>query len=116
MLVSNYDFYLWRHCYVDENDNIVCRTCFGITSNRDNRRNGYEGHVGHSVVFEHVWTGPERLIRELESKIKLDFADYLVKGHRNFVYEWINEEIEFDNIVNYVEWEVKRLTGVEKNV
>lgn len=116
MPASDYDFYLWRHRYVNEYDNIVCRTCFGITSNRDNRQNGYEGHVGHSVVFEHVWSGPERLIRELESKVKMDFADYLVKGHRNFIYEWITEEIDFSCVVDYVAWEVENLDGITKVV
>lgn len=112
MPASDYDFYLWRHRYVNEHNTIVVRTCFGITGNRDNRRNGYEGHVGHSVVFERVWSGPERLIRELETKVKQDFADYLFSGHRGFVYEWITEEIDFENIVNYVEWEVNNLDGI----
>lgn len=116
MQESNYDFYLWRHRYVDSNDNIVCRTCFGITSNRDNRQNGYEGHVGHAITFERVWSGPERLIRELETKVKQDFVDYLFCGHRNFVYEWITEEIEFDTIVKYVEWEIENLDGVELTI
>jgi hypothetical protein len=108
------DFYLWRHRYVDDDtDQIVTRTCFGITSNRDNRQNGYEGHVGHSIKFARVWSGPDRLIRELEDKIKQDFHDYLVVGHRNFRYEWINEEIPFEDIVKYVEWEVSQLIGVE---
>ncbi len=108
------DFYLWRHRYVDDvTDQIVTRTCFGITSNRDNRQNGYEGHVGHSIQFARVWSGPDRLIRELEDKVKQDFHDYLVTGHRNFRYEWINEEVEFDAIVKYVEWEVSRLIGIE---
>jgi hypothetical protein len=91
----------------------VTRTCFGITGNRDNRQNGYEGHVGHSIKFARVWSGPDRLIRELEDKIKQDFHDYLVVGHRNFRYEWINEEVEFDAIVKYVEWEVSQLIGIE---
>lgn len=108
------DFYLWRHRYVDDGtDHIVARTCFGITSNRDNRQNGYEGHVGHSIRFARVWSGPDRLIRELEDKVKQDFHDYLVVGHRNFRYEWINEEIAFEDIVKYVEWEVSQLIGVE---
>jgi hypothetical protein len=113
MQESNHDFYLWRHRYVDNDNNIVCRTCFGITSNRDNRQNGYEGHVGHPVVFEKIWSGPERLIRELETKVKQDFADYLFQGHRNFVYEWITEEVDFDTIVKYIEWEIGNLDGVE---
>ena len=97
----------------DATDQIVTRTCFGITSNRDNRQNGYEGHVGHSIRFARVWSGPDRLIRELEDKVKQDFHDYLVTGHRNFRYEWINEEVDFDDIVKYVEWEVLQLIGIE---
>jgi hypothetical protein len=108
------DFYLWKHRYVDDaTDQIVTRTCFGITSNRDNRQNGYEGHVGHSIKFVRVWSGPDRLIRELECKVKQDFYDNLVIGYRNFRYEWINEEIEFDHIVKYVEWEISQLFGIE---
>jgi hypothetical protein len=107
-------FYLWRHRYVDDaSDQIVSRTCFGITSNKDSRQNGYEGHVGHCVQFARVWSGPERLMRVLESKVKQDFRDYLVVGHRNFRYEWINEEVEFDIVVKYVEWEVSQLVGIE---
>ncbi len=97
----------------DDTDQIVTRTCFGITSNRDNRQNGYEGHVGHPIQFARVWSGPDRLIRELEDKVKQDFHDYLVTGHRNFRYEWITEEIPFEDIVKYVEWEVSQLIGVE---
>lgn len=112
-----YYLYLWRHRYVDDvTDKVVCRTCFGITKSPDNRRNGYEGHVGHTVDFARLWKGNERLIRELETKIKQDFADYLVSGHRGFVYEWINEEIEFDAIVKYLEWEISNLIGIESVV
>ena len=72
--------------------------------------------MGHSVRFERMWSGPDRLIRELEDKIKRDFHDYLVTGHRGFRYEWINEEIEFDQIVQYLEWEISLLDGVESVV
>ena len=69
-----YYFYLWRHRFVDDaTDQIVARTCFGITSNPDNRIHGYEGHVGHVVKFVKLWTGPERLIRELETRM-LEFV------------------------------------------
>jgi len=109
-------FYLWRHSYVDEvTGNIVTRTCFGITGNIDDRRNGYEGHVGHAVKFARVWSCTEpRLIRELESRVKADFDEYLVRGHRNYRYEWIDESVPFDDIAKYVEWEVQGLIGVEE--
>ena len=103
-----YYFYLWRHRFVDDaTDQIVARTCFGITSNPDNRIHGYEGHVGHVVKFVKLWAGPERLIRELETRIKSDFFQYNVVGTGGFRYEWITEEIEFDNIVKWVEYEVE---------
>lgn len=106
-------FYLWQHRYVDDfTDRIIARTCFGITGNTDNRRNGYEGHVGHPIQFVRVWAGPERLIRDLEDRVKSDFQDYLVVGHRNFRYEWINEEISLDSVIKYVEWEISRMAGI----
>jgi hypothetical protein len=107
-----YYFYLWRHRFVDDaSEQIVARTCFGITSNPAHRVQGYEGHVGHVVKFAHLWTGPERLIRELETKVKSDFAPYIVTGTGGFRYEWINESVEFDNIVNWVQWEVENNFG-----
>lgn len=107
-----YYFYLWRHRFVDDvTDQIVTRTCFGITSNPENRIQGYEGHVGHTVKFLHLWTGPERLIRELESRIKSDFYQQIFVGTRNFRYEWINETVEFDHVVAWVDWEVENTFG-----
>ena len=108
MAVSEIQYlYLWRHKIAMPNDTIVTRTCFGITGNPDNRRNGYEGHVGHDVVFERLWVGPYRPIKDFEDHIKGEFNDYLYVGHRNFKYEWINEEIPFEQIVGWVEWELK---------
>ena len=46
------------------------------------------------------------MIRELEAKIKSDYYDYLFVGTDNFRYEWIDENIQFDEICKYVEWEV----------
>ena len=101
-------FYLWRHRYIDDvTDKIVARTCFGITSNPANRIHGYEGHVGHVVKFARVWSGPERLIRELETRIKSDFFQHTVTGTDGFRYEWINETVDFDSIVRWVDWEVE---------
>ncbi len=102
-----YYFYLWRHRFFDDDaQEIRCRTCFGITSNPSGRIQGYEGHVGHRVKFARLWTGPERLIRELETRIKSDFHDYLFVGTGEYRYEWINEEVEFDAISNWIDWEV----------
>jgi hypothetical protein len=102
-----YHFYIWTHRYLDESDQIVTRTCFGITGNLDNRQQGYEGHVGHPVRFLHVWQGPERLIRELESRLKSDFHDHLFVGHRNYRYEWLLESVDTDTVVRWIEWEVE---------
>jgi hypothetical protein len=115
-----YYFYLWRHRFVDDaTDTVVARTCFGITSNPNNRVHGYEGHVGHVVKFAKLWTGSERLIREIESRIKSDFHQYIVVGTDGFRYEWINEHAEFDSIVNWVEWEIENtfigITLVKEN-
>lgn len=104
---KTYKFYLWRHRFVDDaTDEIIARTCFGITSNLDNRRQNYEGHVGHVIRFAAVWTGPERLIRELEAKIKSDFYDHVVIGTNGFRYEWIREDVEFETVCAWVRWEV----------
>lgn len=116
-----YYFYLWRHRFIDDaTDQIVARTCFGITSNPDSRTQGYEGHVGHVVKFAKLWTGPERLIRELENRIKRDFFQHTVVGTGGFRYEWINEAVEFDSIVKWVEWEIENtfigITLVEETV
>jgi hypothetical protein len=107
MQESDYYFYLWQHRFVDDDDQIVCRTCLGITGSTERRTQGYEGHVGHRVKFARVWAGPKRLIQELEIKIKRDFHDYLFVGTGGFRYEWINEDVEFDSIVSWVNWEVE---------
>ena len=105
---EDYCFYLWRHRYVDDDtDVVVTRTCFGITSNLDKRQNGYEGHVGHSIKWSGVWSGPERQIRELEHRLKSSFRDYLFSGHNDAVYEWVDETIAFEDIKNWVQWEVE---------
>jgi hypothetical protein len=106
MQESNYYFYLWRNRIVCDDDTIVSRTCLGITSNPNNRTHGYEGHCGHVVKFAKLWQGPRRLIQELEIKIKSEFYDYLFVGTGDFRYEWITEEVEFENIEKWVEWEV----------
>jgi hypothetical protein len=103
-----YYFYLWRHRYVDDvTEQIVTRTCLGITSNPANRIHGYEGHVGHPVKFTGLWSGPERLIREIEAKIKSDFHSYLFVGTDNYRYEWIDERIEHQSVHDWVMWEIE---------
>lgn len=107
--------YLWQHRFWDPvQQKILDRVCFGITGDPDGRRNGYEGHVGHAVEFAHLWQGPERVIRELENKIKMDFQDHLVKGHRNFVYEWLTEDIAMDQILGWVQYEIQDVNTVVK--
>ncbi len=106
--------YLWQNQVVLPDGSIVTRTCFGITGDLDNRRNNYEGHVGHEIDFDHVWIGLDRPIRELEIKIKNTFGDYLVRGHRKFVYEWINEEISLDQILGWIEYEVEDHPSISK--
>ena len=103
-----YYFYLWQNRYVDDTtEQIVARTCLGITSNPTNRIHGYEGHVGHTVKFAGLWAGSERLIREIESKIKRDFHEYLFVGHEGFRYEWVDERIEYCTLYDWVMWEVE---------
>lgn len=115
MQESKYYLYLWRHSFiVDDTKEVITRTCFGITRNLDGRQNGYEGHVGHTIKFIKLWEGTERLIRDLETRIKQDFYDYLVCGHRNFRYEWITEEVDFETIVSYIDWEVSKLSGIHE--
>ena len=98
-----YYLYLWRHRYVDPDSNeIIERTCFGITGNPTRRIQGYEGHVGHRVRFSALWTGPERLIRELESQIKDHSEGFRFVGTGNFKYEWITEQVPYDQFYDWV--------------
>ena len=100
---KQYYLYLWRHRYVDPDSNeIIERTCFGITSNPERRIQGYEGHVGHRVQFSALWTGPERLIRELESQIKDHSEGFRFVGTGNFKYEWITEQVPYDQFYDWV--------------
>lgn len=111
-----YYFYLWRHRFIDDaTDKVIARTCFGITSNPTVRIQGYEGHVGHVVSFAKLWTGPERLIRELENRIKSDFHQQIVVGTGGFRYEWINETVDFETITKWVDWETENtFIGISK--
>jgi hypothetical protein len=113
---KQYYFYLWRNRYIDDaTEQPVVRTCLGITSNPKSRIQGYEGHVGHKVQFTGLWTGPERLIRDLEDKIKREFYDYLFVGTGGFRYEWIDETIDHQAVHQWVEWEVENsYIGISK--
>ena len=111
---KQYYLYLWRHRYVDpESEEIVERTCFGITSNPTRRIQGYEGHVGHKVKFSALWTGPERLIRELESQIKDHSEGFRFVGTGNFKYEWITEQVPYDQFYDWINLTlIKSVDGV----
>lgn len=111
-----YYFYLWKHTYLDEGaTELTTRTCIGITSNPWNRIHGYEGHVGHVIKFANLWAGPERLIRELETKIKRDFYDYMFVGSDKFRYEWVDERIPYQSIYDWVKWETENTyIGIEE--
>ena len=47
------------------------------------------------------------MIVQIENRIKVDFFQHTVVGTGGFRYEWINEEVKFDDIVNWVNWEVE---------
>lgn len=98
-----YYLYLWRHRYVDDlTEEIVERTCFGITGNPTRRIQSYEGHVGHRVRFSALWIGPERLIRELETQIKEHSGGFRFVGTNDYKYEWITEEVPYQQIYDWV--------------
>lgn len=101
---KQYYLYLWQHKYFDSDTNeVIERTCFGITSNPRRRIQGYEGHVGHKVKFSALWTGPERLIRELESQIKDHSEGFRFIGTDNFKYEWITELVPYNQIYDWID-------------
>lgn len=114
MTIKTQNFYLWKHKIVLPNDDIIVRTCFGITGSIDDRQNGYEGHVGHNIEFANIWNGPYRPIKDLEDHIKRAFYDFIVIGHRKYRYEWINEDIEYDQILNWVHWELKGRESIKQ--
>jgi hypothetical protein len=113
MQASKLYLYLWEHRFWDpEQDRLLTRVCFGITGHPDGRVQGYEGHVGHRVVFAYLWQGPERAIRELEIKIKTDFREHLFNGHLGAEYEWLTEDITLEQIANWVKWEVEDVSTI----
>jgi hypothetical protein len=114
MLVSEQAWlYLWANRVVLEDDTIVTRICFGITSNPVRRAIKYEGANGHRVVFCDLWTGPSRVIKTLESRIKTVFNDHLVVGSRNTKYEWLMEDITLEQIKGWINYEIKEFPSIE---
>jgi hypothetical protein len=106
-------FYVWQHRFVDSNDAVQTRTCFGLTSNPLSRCQSYEGHVGHDVKFLALWSGPERLIRELESRLKRDFHEHLFVGAGGYRYEWVTESVPTEHVLAWVQWEIEHtFTGI----
>ena len=90
--------YLWN--------NVAGKTCFGITSNVDNRRRKYEGHNGFAVEFTHVYEGPANHIEDLENKIKGEFYEHMF--HTGIgKYEWINETVDKEQVVGWINWEIE---------
>jgi hypothetical protein len=100
-------FYLWRHRILLPDDNIVTRTCFGITGHPERRLNKYEGHNGHRVQFDHVWVGLYRPILDLERRCKEAFHEHQLVGFNNYRYEWIDESVPFEQVLDWVRWEVE---------
>jgi hypothetical protein len=106
--------YLWTKRVVLEDNTIVTRICFGITSNYVRRAIKYEGSNGHKVVFCDLWAGPSRVIKTLESRIKTVFNDHLVVGSRNTKYEWLMEDIKLDQIKGWIDYEIQDFPSIIK--
>lgn len=111
---KQYWLYLWKKRILLDDDSIVTRVCYGITSDVDGRRNGYEGHNGHAVEFLDLWTGPERPIKALEAKISEVFVEHRFVGHRNFKYEWLTEDVSYEQIKSWIEWELADFPSITK--
>jgi len=92
--MKDYYFYMWRHPYTG-------MTCFGITGNEKKRRSEYEGHNGFDVEWSYLISGNEPTIRELEKDIKR-YLEKLNIGYKG--YEWIVAEVEYDTVVQTVEY------------
>ena len=92
--MKNYYFYMWRHPYTG-------MTCFGITGNEKKRRSEYEGHNGFDVEWAYLISANEPTIRELEKDIKR-FVQKLQIGYKG--YEWINASVDYETIVQTVEY------------
>ena len=91
-----YFFYTWR--------NHAGLKCFGITGDLENLKRNYEGHTGIPIEFDHVWTGNETLIRDMEKRVKAEYWEYMFATDCG-KYEWLNQDVPFDEFVNWVNWE-----------
>jgi len=92
--MKDHYFYLWRHPYTG-------MTCFGITSNTKKRLSEYEGHNGFDVKWSYLISGNEPTIKELEKSIKR-YVQKLNIGYRG--YEWIVAEVDYETVVQTVEY------------
>ena len=111
---KQYWLYLWKKRILLDNDTVITRVCYGITSNVDGRIQGYEGHNGYPIKFLDLWTGPERPIKVLEAKITETFAEHRFVGHKNYKYEWLMEDISYEQIKSWIEWEVQDFPSITK--
>lgn len=91
-----------RYLYIWANH--VGRTCFGITSNPENRKRKYEGHNGFEVKWLKLYKGPAAHIEDLEDRIKGEFHEHQF-GTGIGKYEWINETIKTEHIISWLDWE-----------
>ena len=93
-----------RYLYIWSN--ATGKTCFGITSNIENRKRKYEGHCGIEIKFTNVFQGPSNHIEDLEDNIKKEFRDHLFSTGIG-KYEWINENIDTDTVLGWKRWEIE---------
>jgi hypothetical protein len=91
-----------RYLYIWSNH--VGRTCFGITSNPENRKRKYEGHNGFEVNWLRLYSGPANHIEDLEDRIKGEFWDHMFATGTG-KYEWIQETVSTEQILNWLDWE-----------
>ncbi len=93
-----------RYLYIWANH--LGKTCFGITSNPDNRKRKYEGHNGFEVNWLKLYVGPDNHIEDLEDKIKHEFWDHLFETGIG-KYEWIQETVSTEHVIKWLEWEIE---------
>ena len=58
------------------------------------------------VQFDHVYVGPSNHIEDLEDRIKSEFWEHLFATGTG-KYEWINENIDTAQVLQWVEWEIE---------
>jgi len=103
--MKDYYFYMWRYPYTG-------MTCFGITNNQSRRLSEYEGHNGFDIEWAYLISANEPTIKELEKDIKV-YLQKLQIGYKG--YEWIIADVEYDTIVQTVEYLIDGKT-IEKIV